>query len=118
MDESKLYKDDDPVKAFMFIQQERIEKLEALVQELQRGPYSKKWCILGLSIEDLTRLANVEHNLYVLYNCKNISFSAPNIILHIQFKDYKNKQFVRDMVLDRDIPNRRSSTCRLCVERL
>ena len=61
MDESKLlYKDDDPVKAFLFMQQERIEKLEVLLQEMQRGPYSKNWRISGLSIEDLKRLANAD----------------------------------------------------------
>jgi hypothetical protein len=101
MHETELLKDNtNPLEAFVLMQQERIEKLEVMVFEMQRGPYSSNWRILGVSHEDLTRLANANRGGMMArrYNVKKPSFCAN--VLHLHFWDWKNERFVRDMASD------------------
>ena len=102
--------DKNTVKAFLLMQQERIEALETIVYELQNGISSRMWYVEGLSLDDLRLLAdkilklNVNSNncsYYVFiekFNIKCTFYDRFTFKFHIEFKDFKNKLFIKDLI--------------------
>lgn len=86
------------VKAFLLMQQERIENLEKTVNQLQRSIYSIKWKLKGFnSISELKILdTKVKENIYKF--TQRICYHEDTFDVFIEFLYIQNQFIIEDLL--------------------
>jgi len=86
------------IKSFLLMQQERIEKLEKMVYQLQFGRSSKTWRLQGFqSIAELQTMVILEFSVLNLYT-QRICYHVDTFDVHIDFLDFRNQLFMDDLL--------------------
>ena len=86
------------VKAFLLMQQERIENLEKVVNELQYGRSSKMWILQGFKSCDLQSLSSKMSSSHQFSHTRRICYHVDTSDVFIEFLDFKNKLVIEDFL--------------------
>jgi hypothetical protein len=89
------------VKAFLLMQQERIEKLEELIQKLVYAQSSKYWIISGIS--SISMIMEIKKVIKKKSGIRNFIYNTKNYYIFINFDGYINKVYIEELLEDSKI---------------